>query len=173
MPELGCTPDVVSYSILLKGFCNDNRAEEALELLQRMPELGCTPDVVSYNILLKGFCNENRAEEALELLHMMANDRGRSCPPNVVSYSTVINGFFTEGQVDKAYDLFLEMMDQGIPPNVVTYTPARQLFKASPSLLRLSAASLMMTPFAMLVSLGAMSAYPLLVPCREHLIISI
>jgi leucine-rich PPR motif-containing protein len=34
MPEHGCTPDVVSYSILLKGFCNDNRAEEALELLQ-------------------------------------------------------------------------------------------------------------------------------------------
>jgi leucine-rich PPR motif-containing protein len=24
--------------------------------------------------------------------------------------------------VDKAYNLFLEMMDRGIPPNVVTYT---------------------------------------------------
>ena len=86
-----------------------------------MPEFGRTPNVVSYITLLKGLCNENRVEEALELLHMMADDQGRSCPPDVVSYNTVINGFFTEGKVDKAYNLFLQMMDQGIAPDVVTY----------------------------------------------------
>ena len=39
----------------------------------------------------------------------------------MVPYNTVINGFFTEGKVDKAYNLFLQMMDQGIAPDVVTY----------------------------------------------------
>jgi leucine-rich PPR motif-containing protein len=52
MPEFGCTPNVVSYNILLKGFCNEKRAEEALELLRRMASdqgRSCPPDVVSYN----------------------------------------------------------------------------------------------------------------------------
>jgi pentatricopeptide repeat protein len=38
MPELGCMPNVVSYNTLLKGFCNETRAEEALELLHIMAD---------------------------------------------------------------------------------------------------------------------------------------
>jgi len=33
MPKVGCTPSVVSYSVVLKGLCDGKRAEEALELL--------------------------------------------------------------------------------------------------------------------------------------------
>jgi pentatricopeptide repeat protein len=32
----------------------------------------------------------------------------------------VIHGFFNEGKVGKAYTLFREMLDLGIPPDVVT-----------------------------------------------------
>jgi leucine-rich PPR motif-containing protein len=28
MPEFGCTPNVVSYNTLLKGFCNERRAQK-------------------------------------------------------------------------------------------------------------------------------------------------
>jgi pentatricopeptide repeat protein len=38
-----------------------------------------------------------------------------------MGYSTVIHGFFKEGQVGKACNLFHEMVQQGVAPDVVTY----------------------------------------------------
>jgi leucine-rich PPR motif-containing protein len=107
---------------LLKGLCDAKRVDEAMDiLLRQMPEFGCMPNVVSCNTLLMGFFNVKRAEEALELLHMMTDDRGGSCTPNMVSYNTVINGLFGESQVEKAYNLLLEMLDQGISPDVIQH----------------------------------------------------
>jgi len=71
------------------------------------------------NTLLKGLCADKKCEEAVEVIHMMAED-GDNCPPNVVSHNTVIHGFFKEGEVGKVYTLFHEMLDHGIPPNVMT-----------------------------------------------------
>jgi pentatricopeptide repeat protein len=59
MPEFGCMPNVVSFNTLLKGFCNEKRAEEALQLLHVMAEDGggnCTPDVVTYTTMIDGLC---------------------------------------------------------------------------------------------------------------------
>jgi pentatricopeptide repeat protein len=62
---------------------------------------------------------KSKSPEALELLCMMAHNDG-SCATTVVSYTTVIDGLCKEGQVDNAYNLFCEMIDHGIGPNVIT-----------------------------------------------------
>jgi pentatricopeptide repeat protein len=50
MPELCCTPDVFSYTTLLKGLCDEKKCEEAVELIHMMAEDGddCPPNMVSY-----------------------------------------------------------------------------------------------------------------------------
>jgi len=66
MPEFGCRPDVVSYNTLLKGFCNEKRVEEALDLLQTMADDGdrsCTPDVVTYNTIIDGMCKAHAVDQ--------------------------------------------------------------------------------------------------------------
>jgi hypothetical protein len=56
MPELGCTPDVFSLSILHKGLCNENKSQHALELLCMMlhNDGNYAPNVVSYNTITDG-----------------------------------------------------------------------------------------------------------------------
>jgi leucine-rich PPR motif-containing protein len=86
MPELGCTPNVVSYNTLLKGFCNDNRAEEALELLHMMANnkgRSCRPNVVSYTTVINGFFIEGQVDKAYNFFHEMM-DQG--VQPDVVTY---------------------------------------------------------------------------------------
>eukprot|EP00929_Paragymnodinium_shiwhaense_P029747 TRINITY_DN16992_c0_g1_i4.p1 TRINITY_DN16992_c0_g1~~TRINITY_DN16992_c0_g1_i4.p1 ORF type:complete len:614 (-),score=108.24 TRINITY_DN16992_c0_g1_i4:86-1927(-) len=47
-------PDMVTYSTLIKGLCDDRRLETALQLLQEMREAGLAPDEVVYNSLFSG-----------------------------------------------------------------------------------------------------------------------
>ncbi|CAN6227707.1 unnamed protein product [Urochloa humidicola] len=118
--QTGLGIDVITFNGLLKGLCNANRTDEALDVLHcRMPQHGCTPSVISYSFVLKSFCNERRSKRAIELLWEMAE--GGVCSTDVVAYSTVIDGLFKEGEVAKACDLFHEMQQQGIEPDVVTY----------------------------------------------------
>jgi pentatricopeptide repeat protein len=60
MPELGCTPNVFSFSILLKGLYDENKSQEALDLLRMMAHNGgsCAPNVVSYTTVIDGLCRE-------------------------------------------------------------------------------------------------------------------
>jgi pentatricopeptide repeat protein len=118
---LGVT--VITLNNLLKSLCQAKRNDDALDvLLHRMPELGCMPDVFSYSILMKSLCVNRESRRALELLRGMAK-RGACCAPDVVSYNTVIDGFFKEGEIAKGCDLLNEMVNQGISPSLVTYSP--------------------------------------------------
>jgi pentatricopeptide repeat protein len=112
---------VISFNYLFKGLCNTKRTDEAMDvLLHKMPKLGCVPHVISYLIRLKGFCDDRRCQRALDLLRMMA-EKGGGFSPDVVAYNTVIHGFFKEGEIAKACDLFHEMVQQEIRPDVATY----------------------------------------------------
>jgi pentatricopeptide repeat protein len=86
-----------------------------------MSKLGCAPDPFSYSIVAKGLCDDGRSQQALDLLQMVVKERGaRSL--DVVVYNTVIHALCNEGEVSKACNLLHEMMQQGVMPNVATYT---------------------------------------------------
>jgi pentatricopeptide repeat protein len=118
--KTGLRANAITFTPILRTLCAKKITSDAMNIvLRRMPELCCTPNVFSYNTLLTGLCDEKKFEEVVELIHMMAED-GDDYPPDVVSYTTVIHGFSKEGEVGKAHTLFREMLDRGIPPNVVT-----------------------------------------------------
>jgi pentatricopeptide repeat protein len=120
MIDMG-TNDVIAFSSLLRGLCDVKRKEEAKdELLYRMSKLGCVLDVFSCTIVLKGLCGNGRSLRALEIL--WTEGTGGACLQNVVAYNTLICSFFKEGEAAKACDLFHEMVQQGIPPSVATYS---------------------------------------------------
>jgi pentatricopeptide repeat protein len=62
-------PDVFSFNILLKGFCDENKSQEALDLLCMMANNGssCAPDVVSYNTIIHGLCKEGQVDNGYNL----------------------------------------------------------------------------------------------------------
>ena len=57
------------------------------------------------------------AKEIFQLLSV------KGCHPNIRTYNIMINGLRREGLLDEADALLLEMVDNGFPPNAVTFDP--------------------------------------------------
>merc|ERR1719326_2377634 len=65
-------PDIVTYSTIVKGFCNAGNLDRALKVLDDMKAGGkYTPDEVMYNSLLGGCAKAHRPDEAIQLLKDM------------------------------------------------------------------------------------------------------
>jgi len=55
MSEKELTPDTVTYSTLMQGFCQVGRPQEALNLFNEMCSSGLLPNLMTYLKLLDGF----------------------------------------------------------------------------------------------------------------------
>ena len=85
MPEFGCTPDEVSYNIILKGLCDEKRIEEALQLLfHKMDDRGISPTVVTYNTVIDGLCKVQAVDRAEGVLQQMIH---KGVKPNIQTYN--------------------------------------------------------------------------------------
>ncbi|RAL44820.1 hypothetical protein DM860_003579 [Cuscuta australis] len=113
------SPDRVSYNTLIKGLCNANRLQEALELRAGMETANLPPNLLIYTILMDGFFRDDRVDEAMGLLEEM---KIKGLEPDVFTYSTLVNGLCSKGMVNRGKEVFDEMLVQGVSPNVVTYT---------------------------------------------------
>jgi pentatricopeptide repeat protein len=121
MPELGCMPNDISYSIVLKRFCNDSRSQQALELLRMMAEngrIGHLPGVNAYNTVIHGFFMEGEVAKACDLFHAMMR---QGISPDVVTYNSVINALSKARAMDKVGVILQQMIDKGVQPNIVTW----------------------------------------------------
>uniref|UniRef100_A0A6N2L8Q5 Pentatricopeptide repeat-containing protein n=1 Tax=Salix viminalis TaxID=40686 RepID=A0A6N2L8Q5_SALVM len=50
-------------------------------------------------------------------------DGTHGCKPDVVTYNTIIDSLCKDRLVNDAMEFLSEMLDRGIQPDVVTYTP--------------------------------------------------
>ncbi|WVZ50831.1 hypothetical protein U9M48_002051, partial [Paspalum notatum var. saurae] len=120
MPELGCIPDVVPYTIILKSFCNEGRSQEADKLLRMMAEKEgvCSPDVVTYNTVIYGFFKEGNNAKACDLFYEMMR---RGIPPDVATYASVVDALCKARAMDKAEVVLRQMVDKGVQPDIVIF----------------------------------------------------
>ncbi|MQL92619.1 hypothetical protein Taro_025235 [Colocasia esculenta] len=112
-------PDVIMYTTLVDGFCNEGLINDALELIHEMNVVGIFPNVVTYNSLVKGLCRTGNTKVALMLVEDMSME-GNYYKPDVVTYSTIIDRLCKEGSLNGALRLVTEMKQVGIFPNVIT-----------------------------------------------------
>ncbi|GKC11456.1 pentatricopeptide repeat-containing protein [Tanacetum coccineum] len=127
MKKGGVAPDVVSYSILLHGYCKKGKISEAIELLRNMIANGCFPNNYTCNSLLESLWKEGKVLEAEELLNKM-KERGYAL--DTVTYNIVLDGLCKSGKVDKAIETLHEMWNQedddnnrnNCMPDLITYS---------------------------------------------------
>ncbi|CAN8233648.1 unnamed protein product [Cochlearia groenlandica] len=78
LADAGNSPDVVTYNVLIKGFCKAGNIDGALKLLNVLQLKGLSPDSVTYSTLINGLYRVGREEEAFKLLY--AKDDFRHSP---------------------------------------------------------------------------------------------
>ncbi|CAI9091065.1 OLC1v1025986C1 [Oldenlandia corymbosa var. corymbosa] len=112
----GMSPDVVIYTIMLDGYCKQYQLDEACVLFEDMKRRGITPDVVTYAVLFKGCSRcDSRKDFHSRILWAEMKVKGRKA--DVICYNVLIKS----NNMQVALELFEEMIDNGLVPDVVTY----------------------------------------------------
>ncbi|MFQ6643297.1 hypothetical protein Gotur_018594, partial [Gossypium turneri] len=144
MIKKGCAPNILSYNIMINGYCKAKRLDKAMELFHEISQTGLIPDtvtystlmqamrnsgvelnIVSYSILIDGLCKTGHIKVAKELFCELSIN---GLKPNVYAYAIMINGFCKEGLPDEAYQLFRSMEDNDCLPNSCCYNVMIQGF---------------------------------------------
>jgi pentatricopeptide repeat protein len=61
------TPDLITYSTMIKGYCREKNLEQALVTLDEMEKRGIKADEVLYNSLLDGCCKSRQIDLAMKV----------------------------------------------------------------------------------------------------------
>ncbi|XP_074275450.1 pentatricopeptide repeat-containing protein At3g09650, chloroplastic [Silene latifolia] len=108
MKKAGIPANLVTYNILLKGYCQQLQVDKAKDLMTEMTDdVGILPDVVSYNTVIDGCILVDDSAAALEYFNEM---RARGIAPSKISYTTLMKAFALSGQPKLASKVFDEML---------------------------------------------------------------
>uniref|UniRef100_A0A1J3IAY1 Pentatricopeptide repeat-containing protein, mitochondrial n=1 Tax=Noccaea caerulescens TaxID=107243 RepID=A0A1J3IAY1_NOCCA len=67
MPEMDLTPDAVTYSTLIEGYCKSGQIEEALEMFDELRKSSVS-SAVCYNRIIGALCKKGMLETAVDVL---------------------------------------------------------------------------------------------------------
>lgn len=114
-------PDIVTYSTLVKGFCNSGNLDRAISILKDMRSEGkFTPDEVMYNSLLDGCAKEHRPNDALRLLDEMKES---GVAPSNYTLSMLVKLMGRCRRVNQAFTIIEEISrEYGLKVNIQVYT---------------------------------------------------
>eukprot|EP00927_Polykrikos_kofoidii_P052146 TRINITY_DN4592_c1_g2_i1.p1 TRINITY_DN4592_c1_g2~~TRINITY_DN4592_c1_g2_i1.p1 ORF type:complete len:377 (-),score=58.20 TRINITY_DN4592_c1_g2_i1:227-1243(-) len=113
-------PSVVTYCAILKGYCKENKLEQAFELLESMRRTtSFVPDEIMYNSLLDGCARRGLFEKGMQVL---ADMKAAHVKPTNFTLSLLIKLAGRCRKLEKAFELF-EIMPQHFQfqPNVNVY----------------------------------------------------
>ncbi|XP_037496250.1 pentatricopeptide repeat-containing protein At1g62930, chloroplastic-like [Jatropha curcas] len=117
----GHSPDVVTYSSLIDGFCKHRCLDMALTLFHQMQKNLLKPNLIVYNTLINvinGTFKVGKVDDAKELFSRLSIE---GLQPDDFTYNIMINGLCKEGLLDEAFKVFRKMEGNGCLPNSCSY----------------------------------------------------
>jgi hypothetical protein len=133
-------PDNETLTIVLKILLRQGDLEKSDALMSRMEATGTLKDrmvyheILNYYSRLKSIPAAERAEKTLHHMKQSAKQGNVGMQPNCFTYNTVISAFLGtrvhEG-CERAWRLFLQMKEDHVEPNLVTFTTLIQTFSKS------------------------------------------
>ncbi|KAH7405040.1 hypothetical protein KP509_15G054500 [Ceratopteris richardii] len=145
--ELSCH-DVVSWNILITGYCQEGLSEKALDCFDKMKEAAVSPDVITFACALKACSSIGALEKGKEIhteivreglfkkakLGSALVDMYAKCGAllkaqevfytlavrDLVSWTALIAGFSEHGRGGEALTFFEQMQSEGLYPDAVT-----------------------------------------------------
>ncbi|RDX93299.1 Pentatricopeptide repeat-containing protein, mitochondrial, partial [Mucuna pruriens] len=126
MKGYGCRPCVISYSTIIRCYCQEGDFRRVYELLDEMQAQGCSPNVITYTTVMCALAKAERFEEALEVPERM---KSSGCKPDTLFCNSFIYTLGRAGRLDDAaYVYKVEMPNAGVAPNTSTYNSMISMF---------------------------------------------
>merc|ERR1740115_532415 len=125
MKTQGLQPNVVTYSTMLKGYCQNGEVQKGFAILEQMKtEAHLKPDEIMYNSLLDGCAQNNLFEEGQELLQQMLQ---AGIAPSNFTLSIMVKMLNRARKIEQAFALVEEITTQyKFKPNIHVYTNLMQ-----------------------------------------------
>ncbi|KAK6939912.1 Pentatricopeptide repeat [Dillenia turbinata] len=117
MVDVGCSPDVVTYKIMVNVLCKAGRIGEALEVVKEMDSSGCKATLFIYSVLVHTYGVENRIEDAVDTFFYMEIV---GIEDDVVVYNALIGAFCSVKKIKNVYRVLKDMDCKGVKPNSKT-----------------------------------------------------
>merc|ERR1719478_1674175 len=120
MVSQGIEPNLITYSAILKGYCQENRLDEAFELMEGMVQTTkFKPDEIMYNTLLDGCARQGLYDRGISVLAEMESV---GVSPSNFTLSVLVKLCSRSKRLDRAFEIVQEITSKyGFKPNVHVY----------------------------------------------------
>uniref|UniRef100_A0A0E0KLR2 Smr domain-containing protein n=1 Tax=Oryza punctata TaxID=4537 RepID=A0A0E0KLR2_ORYPU len=123
MTAEGVEPNARTLTALAKIYGRARWGRDALQLWEQMREKKLPADNILCNTLLSMCADVGLVGEAEQLFSEMKDPELGDVPkPDKWSYTAMINIYGSSGDAGRALQLFAEMVESGIEPNIMSYT---------------------------------------------------
>ncbi|CAA6656093.1 unnamed protein product [Spirodela intermedia] len=112
-------PTVVSYTIVIRGYCGMRCIAEAVELFREMTCSGVKPSSITYNTLVQGLCEARRMDLIKEV---MEQEEWAAFKPDTCTFNTLITAYCNMGCIKEALEVFAKMKGMKAKPDSATYS---------------------------------------------------
>ncbi|CAI0432356.1 unnamed protein product [Linum tenue] len=106
MGHFSCSPNVVTFTSLIDGYCRSGQVNLGLKLWDVTRDINMLPNAYSFSIQINALCKENRHHEARRFLNEL-NSYNIVAHPFI--YNPIIDGFCKVGNLDEANIIVEEM----------------------------------------------------------------
>jgi pentatricopeptide repeat protein len=119
MVSQGIEPNLITYSAILKGYCQENRLDEAFELM-RTCSAKFKPDEIMYNTLLDGCARQGLYDRGMKLL---ADMEGAGVRPSNFTLSVLVKMCSRGRRLDRGFEIVDHISSKyGFRVNVHVYS---------------------------------------------------
>lgn len=149
--KYGILPDKVSYSILIRSYCESGLLDKAFEVLKEMEEKGVEITTVAYSTILDILYKQGQSDRAEKVWQEMVKKgvldvaaynqkimsvhsgdpekvkalidemSNAGLKPVTISYNYLIASYFKSGMMDEAKKVYAELKENGCRPNAATF----------------------------------------------------
>lgn len=127
MASANLRPDTVTYAINIRNAIYQHNMALGESLLHSMVDAGIKPNTYVFSHLMVGYVQDGDFTKARGLLSKMAQ-APYHVKPTAHVFTPLVKGYAQLGNFDQAYSVFKEMLDQGVQPDIVTYTILADMF---------------------------------------------
>jgi pentatricopeptide repeat protein len=114
------TPDLITYSTVIKGFARAKNIDKVLDIYQFLnSDSRFLLDEVIYNSILDGCAKTRNLDKALIVYADMEKNQIKK---SNVTYSILVKLYANNGKEEKALQILDEMIASGIKPGIIVYT---------------------------------------------------